>query len=179
MLDDITFQQLKESNYYHPEVTEVIYDNNIMLDMAVGAMQISEIGFDAVWDSHLCNWASKYFLDGIRLVEKQVRERGIKVKHLVDVTLENIDFIKSLKSFEIRHLDGLRSNFGIFDKRTYMVFILHKESEEPLQTFFSNSKSLVERQQQLFDKLWNMSMPVETRIKELDYERIPNITKNN
>lgn len=95
----------------------------------------------------------------------------------MDVTAENIDFIRSLNSFELRHLDGLRSNFGIFDKRTYMVFILHKESEEPLQTFFSNSKSLVERQQQLFDELWNMSIPVETRIKELEFEHTPNITK--
>lgn len=169
-MDDLTFRQLKESNYYHPEITEVIYDNEIMFRIAGDAIDSSQIGFAAVWDRDLCHWASKYFLHGIDSVKKRIKENSIKVRQIVEVTNENKGFMKSLAPIEVRHLEGLRGNFGIFDNRSYMVFVLHKDTDEPLQTFFSNSKSLVYKQRSLFEKLWNMAMPISTRLKELEYE---------
>ena len=71
-MDDMTFKKLKESNYYHPEITEVIYDNEIMFRFASDAILTSQIGFAAVWDRHLCNWASKYFSQGIELVKSSI-----------------------------------------------------------------------------------------------------------
>ena len=169
-MDEITLKQLKESNYYHPEVTKVIYDNEVMFRIASDAILLSQIGFDAVWDRHLCQWASKYFLQGINLVKNRIKENDIKVRQIVEVTNENKDFITSLEPIEIRHLEGLRGNFGIFDHRAYMVFVLHKDTDEPLQTFFSNSKSLVSQQRTLFEKLWNMAIPLSGRMKEIEYE---------
>jgi hypothetical protein len=169
-MDDLTFKRLKESNYYHPEITEVIYDNEIMFRFASDAILTSQIGFAAVWDRHLCNWASKYFSQGIELVKNRVKEKDIKVRQIAEVTIENKDFIQSLDPMEIRHLDGLRGNFGIFDNRAYMVFVLHKDTDEPLQTFFSNSKVLVGQQITLFEKLWDLAIPLSTRLKEIEYE---------
>ena len=50
-MDDSTFKQLKESKYYHPELTDVILDSNKMLEMALDSMNIAEQGFDSVWDA--------------------------------------------------------------------------------------------------------------------------------
>jgi len=75
-----------------------------------------------------------------------------------------------LTFLEIRHLEGLRGNFGIYDERGYMAFILHKENDESLQTYFSNSKSLAEEQLQLFGELWKMAIPLSVRRKEIEYE---------
>lgn len=58
-----------------------------------------------------------------------------------------------------------------------MVFIFHKESKHPDQTLWSNSKELVDRQQELFDKLWNVSIPLSSRKKELEYQQITNQQK--
>jgi hypothetical protein len=51
-----------------------------------------------------------------------------------------------------------------------MAVILNKEEDESLQTYFSNSKTLAERQMQLFEDLWNMAIPFSTRMNELEYE---------
>jgi hypothetical protein len=58
-----------------------------------------------------------------------------------------------------------------------MVQIFHKDDEPPSQAYFDNSKSLVKSQQNLFDKLWNIAMPLETRLKEIEYRDRLNYSK--
>ncbi len=169
-MDEITFRQLKETNYYHPELTDVIFDSNMMLEMALDSMNIANKGFDSVWDAKMFSFIWKYVQDAISLVEYKTQEKGIKLRVIIEVTKENIDLIKSLKNHEIRHLNGLRGNFGIFDNRAYMVYIFHRENERPDQTLWSNSKVLVDKQQALFEKLWEMATPLSVRKKEIEYE---------
>ena len=92
-MDDLTFRQLKESNYHHPILTEVMFDHNMMLEMAGHSMTIVKKGYDSVWDSNMINFISKYFTNGIAFMEGLVREKGIKLRLLVEATKENIDFI--------------------------------------------------------------------------------------
>ena len=40
----------------------------------------------------------------------------------------------------------------------------------PYKLYFSNSKSLADKQMQLFEELWSMAIPFSTRKKELEYE---------
>lgn len=169
-MDEVTLKQLKESNYYHPVITDVINDYKIMLEITIDGINTCEIGFNTVWDTEICKWASKYFVEGLSLVKQRVKEKGIKCRLLTQVNLENLEFLKSLTFLDIRHLEGLRGNFGIFDERGYMAFILNKEEDESLQTYFSNSKTLAEQQMQLFEELWNMAVPLSVRIKEISYE---------
>ena len=56
-----------------------------------------------------------YFKDGLQLLENLANERGLKRRLIAEVTQDNIDFVNSLSYSEIRHLDNLRGNFGIFD----------------------------------------------------------------
>jgi hypothetical protein len=51
-VDDLIFRQLKESNYYHPEITEVIFDANQMFEMSLHSVSISEKGYDIVWEGY-------------------------------------------------------------------------------------------------------------------------------
>ena len=166
----MTFRQLKESKYYHPVPTEVMFDQNMMLEMAAHSMTIIENGYDAVWDSNLLKFNSKYFREGIEFVGNLIKERGIYVRLVVEVTKENIDFIESINLHDIRCLDNLNGNFGIFDNRAYMVQIFHTKGDKIDQTLWSNSKVLVDEQQVLFEKLWSMAIPLSIRKKELEYE---------
>jgi hypothetical protein len=168
-VDEITLKQLKESNYHHPVITDVINDYKIMLEITVDGINSCEIGFNTVGDAEMCKWASKYFVEGLGLVKQRVKEKGIKCRLITQVNLENLDFLNPLTFLEIRHL-GLRGNFGIYDERGYMAFILHKENDESLQTYFSTSKTLAEEQMQLFEELWRMAIPFSARKKELEYE---------
>jgi hypothetical protein len=170
-VDDSTLRQLRESNYYHPEITEVIFDPKIMLTMASDSAKFVQVGYDMLWDTIMSEFISKYYVDGTRFVEQQAKEKGIKLRLIVEITTNNKDFINSLEYHEIRHLDGIRSNIGIFDNRAYMVAIFHKESIQPDQIFFSNSKTLVKQQRHLFDSLWDIAIPLSARNKELEYQQ--------
>jgi hypothetical protein len=169
-VDEITLKQLRESNYYHPEITDVINDYKIVVEISMDGINRCEIGFDTVWDAEMCNWASKHFIEGLELVKQRVEEKGIRCRLITQINLENLGFLNPLTFLEIRHLEGLRGNFGIHDERGYMAFILHKENDESLQTYFSNSKSLAEEQLKLFEELWSMATPFSIRKKELEYE---------
>ena len=159
-MDELTFRQLKDSKYYHPEITDVILDHKMMLELVMDAVGITEKGYDTVIDSVMFNFLLKYFKHGIDLIDKRIEETGVRMRMIVDANSKNIDALNAIKFYEIKHIDGIRGNFGIFDKRAYMVFIFHKESDQPDQTLWSNSKELVDKQQTLFDKIWDIAIPL-------------------
>ena len=172
-MDDLTFRKLEESKYYKPEITDVIFDYKMMLDLVADAIGITEKGYDTVIDSVMFNFLLKYFKHGIDLIDKRIEESGVKMRMIVDANSKNIDALNAIKFYEIKHADGIRGNFGIWDNRAYTVFIFHKESEQPDQTLWSNSKELVDKQQTLFDRMWDIAIPLSVRNKELKYQQFP------
>ena len=155
---------------FYPILTEVMFDYEMMLEMVYHSMTIIERGFDTVWDSNIIYFTMKYFKEGVDFAEKLVKERGIKMRIIIQTTKENIDYVSPLKYLEVRCLEDLKGNFGIFDNRAYMVYIFHRDSDKPDQTLWSNSKMLVDKQQSLFDKLWDIAIPLSLRRKEIEYE---------
>ena len=73
-----------------------------------------------------------------------------------------------MELFESRHLTGVRSNFGIIDRKKCLLHsISHKE--QPLShAIVTNSKALVEAQYFLFETLWNQSIPAQEKILEIE-----------
>ena len=172
LVDHLLFTQLKESNFRSPEISDVVYDQNQVLEILYAGTNKCEKSACAYWDAEICKWAAKYYVETLEFIkQKMVKERGISCKLLVDANSENIDFLKTLDFLEIRHLEGLRGNFGLYDERLYMVVIMQdKDDDRLLQTFFSNSKPLVEKQMCIYNDLWNMGKPLSSRIKELEYQ---------
>jgi sugar-specific transcriptional regulator TrmB len=170
-LDHLLFNQLKESNFKSPEISDVVYDQNQVLEILSVGTDRCEKSASAYWDAEICKWASRYYVETLELIkQKMVKERGISCKLLVDANHDNIDFLKSLDFLEIKHLEGLKGNFGLYDDRLYMVVIMQDRDEKLLQTFFSNSRSLVEKQLSIYNDLWKMAKPLSSRIKELEYQ---------
>jgi hypothetical protein len=169
IVDDLTFSQLKDSNYHHPEITDVIFESDKMLEMGLIAINNVTHVFDIVWDKVMFDFLWNYYKVGILLAEKHAKERGIKFRLIVEVTKKNMEYVKSFKYHEIRHIDNIRSNFAVFDNRAYMVQIFHQENEPPAQALFSNTKALVDSQQILFNRLWEIATPIANRLKEIEY----------
>jgi hypothetical protein len=144
--------------------------------------------FDIVWDKTMFDFIWNFFKGGINLAEKMatekkvnfrliVEEKKVNFRLIVEVTNQNMELIKSVKYHEIRHVDNIRGNFAILDGRAYMVQIFHKDDEPPSQAYFSNSKSLVKSQQSLFDRLWKIAIPLESRLKEIEYRNRLNYSR--
>ena len=122
-----------------------------MLTIASDSAKLVQVGYDMLWNTIMCEFISNYYIDGTRFGEQQAKEKGIKLRLIVEITNNNIDFLNSLTYHEIRHLDGIRSNIGIFDKRAYMVAIFHKKVYSLTKYSSAIPRSLVKQQRHLFD----------------------------
>ncbi|MGI0031614.1 MAG: hypothetical protein ACRD80_08515, partial [Nitrososphaeraceae archaeon] len=153
-MDDSTLIELKKSKHRSPEITDVVYDINQFQELVLDSINVVEKGFDVIWDKTVFNFHFTYLQDGFKQLETLIEEKHLRVRLIVEATQENINQINSIKYYDVRHIDNLRGNFGILDGRTYMIYFFNQDTEKPEQGFFSNSKVLVDQQQQIFEKLW-------------------------
>lgn len=93
--------------------------------------------------------------------------KGVKVKFVTEINNTNLRYCKKLaKITELRHLEGIRSNFSVSECE-YIGSELQDSSPIP-QLIYSNAKAMVEQQQYIFDTLWGKSIPALQRIEQLD-----------
>ena len=99
----------------------------------------------------------------------QLKYKGIKLRMITEITKENIAYCKTMmRYFDVRHVDGVKGNFGISDQHEYLGNILSFDENPDKQLIHINNKSFVESQQYLFDTLWNRAIPSKEKIKEIE-----------
>jgi two-component system sensor histidine kinase VicK len=69
---------------------------------------------------------------------------------------------------ELRHLDGIRTNFGIDDGKQILLHGVSQEKDPLSQAIQTSVKGLVEAQQYMFENLWNKAIPAIQKIKEIE-----------
>ncbi len=98
-----------------------------------------------------------------------LKEKGVKIRLITEVTAENVSYCKKLCHVcELRHLDGVRTNFGIADGKEVL---LHGVSQGPAplsQAIVTTVQAFVEAQQFMFENLWNKAIPAEQKIREIE-----------
>ncbi len=48
----------------------------------------------------------------------QLKKKGVRLRTITEITPDNISYVKKLMElFEVRHVTGVKSNFGIIDKK--------------------------------------------------------------
>src|SRR5690242_18797772 len=73
---------------------------------------------------------------------------------------------------ELRHLNGVKGGIAVSESE-YMATTLLEEAKPLTQVIFSSVKEVVEQGQYIFDTLWNMAIPAELKIRELEEGIIP------
>jgi two-component system, OmpR family, sensor histidine kinase VicK len=105
---------------------------------------------------------------------KQLKAKGIRQRFVTEITQENVRYSKELASHvELRHLEGVKGNFGIVDGKEYGAAANIYDLQPPVEFIYSNVKTFVDQQQYFFETLWNKAMPAEQRIKEIEEGRAP------
>jgi signal transduction histidine kinase len=99
----------------------------------------------------------------------QLSQRGVRHRFLTEITNENINYCKELAKYvELRHLDGVKGNFSIVDRKNYAAIANLSSFQPPSDLIVSNARQFVEQQQYFFDMLWNRAIAAEQRIRELE-----------
>jgi two-component system sensor histidine kinase VicK len=98
-----------------------------------------------------------------------MKNRGVKIRFVTEITKENITHCKELMDFgEVRHLDEIKGNFGILDGTYYRASAKAKESSPPPLLISSTVHAFVEQQEYFFEMLWKKAIPAKQRIKEIE-----------
>lgn len=104
----------------------------------------------------------------------ELQNRGVKLRCITEITAENIDYCKKMtKRMELRHLDAIRGNFSIGDKKVYRGAATMREGEPPTQGILSSAKVFVDQQQYFFETLWSKAITADQRIREIEEGIIP------
>jgi two-component system sensor histidine kinase VicK len=102
---------------------------------------------------------------------KEMIGRGVKIRSVVDITKHNLEHCKTLMQYgEVRHISHLNANFGVSETE-YIVAPTMKDGQPLPKLIYSNSKEMIEQQQNIFDIFWSKAMPAEQRIKEIEEGR--------
>ena len=105
----------------------------------------------------------------------ELKSRNVKFRAITDVTRDNVKHCKELiKYAELRHLDGIKGNFGVSDK-AYTASATLQEATLLQQVIYSNVKAILEQQHYVFETLWNKAISAEGKIKELEQGLEPDI----
>jgi two-component system sensor histidine kinase VicK len=98
-----------------------------------------------------------------------IKNKGIKVRQVTDITKENVHYCKELMKFdyEIRHLDGIKANFSISETE-YLATATTQEARPIQQIIYSNVKDIIQQQRYVFESFWNKAIPAKQRIKEIE-----------
>jgi hypothetical protein len=149
------------------EIMQIITDAENITNFNLQHYLTTRIKIDACFD----NVAPSVFASDERIMNgiTKLKERGIKIRLITDITKDNIDYCKEIMNIsEVRHLEGVKGNFGIIDEREYNIHIIHQESKAPTQIIYCNVKSSAEAQQFLFNTLWNKAILADQRIREIE-----------
>src|SRR5215204_1482420 len=102
---------------------------------------------------------------------KSMKSRGIKIRWVTDITKDNLTHCKDLMQYaEVRHISSLNGNFAVSETE-YIAAATIKEGLPIPKLIYSNSKEMVEQQQNIFDIFWSKAIPAEQSIKEIEEDR--------
>jgi hypothetical protein len=142
----VALKTFKEEHWKPPWVKEE-------LDGCVESTEIAmNVTLDAIWNGYA-----------------QLKKKDVILRVVTEVTPDNISYVKKLMGlFEVRHLKGMKTNFGMVDKRECLLYSISHEDQPLSHAIITNAKALVEAQCFLFDTLWNNAIPAQEKIREIE-----------
>ena len=158
----------KNVNSFPPaETTEVLYGNdNIIRKTLETFSQVKEHMVGSIDNAGpVIHVIYKPIWNGL----VQLKQKGVKIRVVTEVTSNNISYCKKMMEVcELRHLDGLRTNFAIADGKEALLHGVSQENDPLSQAIITSAKALVQAQEYMFENLWKSAIPAQLKIKEIE-----------
>ena len=148
-------------------ITEVLYGGENTANRLLHVFSRAMKSWDACGDSTSPSVCMGY--EPIKKAYLELTKRQIKIRFITEINRSNLSYCKELmKISELRHLDGVKGNFGICDKEEYLAAPTIMETQPAPQLIYSNIKEVIEQQQYVFDSFWSKSISSEQKIREIE-----------
>jgi len=113
-----------------PETTEVLYGNDNIQGRVVEAYSWIQEELDGCADYSEVSMHIE--LEAIYNFHVQLKRKGIRLRVVTEVTPDNISYVKKLMEVsEVRHLAGVKCNFGIVDRKVCLFHSISHEDQPP------------------------------------------------
>jgi two-component system sensor histidine kinase VicK len=154
-----------DSSLYE-EKTEVIYGEENVTNWALQRLSSVNKTLDLCGD----RYGPLIIVANERIMQKYVElhDKGVRQRSITEITIENVIACKQLMKFqELRHLDGLKGCLFIADGKMLSTHAFRRE-HGLAHSVESTVRIFVEQQQYFFETLWNIAIPAEQRIREIE-----------
>ena len=107
-------------------------------------------------------------VEPIKECYENLKSRQVKVRWITEITKDNLSYCRALMQYaELRHLDGIKGNFGVSDTAYIATATLNK-AQPVAELIYSTAKSVIEQNKNIFDTLWSKAVVAEHRIREIE-----------
>jgi two-component system, OmpR family, sensor histidine kinase VicK len=110
-------EEKKEKAITNTEKTHILYGADNIVKRVIGDFHTINERLDNCADS---TGPSVFFNTPVWKEFIELKNRSIKLRFITEINKDNINYSKELsKVAQLRHLDGVKGNFGIADGRDY------------------------------------------------------------
>ncbi|MGA9148958.1 MAG: hypothetical protein WBZ36_00160, partial [Candidatus Nitrosopolaris sp.] len=154
---------------------ELLHDTETIIKTYLHILHNTNSRWDYFADARSLSVIPSAF-EEIKKAMLEAKARDTRLRLITEITKENIFYTKEfIESVELRHLDGVRGNFGVSDVE-YIAISTIDTAAEPISArtttiphaVYSNVIEDVQQQRYVFEILWNKATPAEQRIREID-----------
>src|SRR5215831_2424662 len=176
---------------------EVLHDTEIIIDTYLHILHKANRRWDYFADVRSLSLVPFGF-EPIKKAILEAKAKGTRLRFITEITQENISCTKEFMEIaELRHLDGVKGNFGVSDSDSTLAISTTGTSQaepksnttagKPVRTttiphaVYSNVIEDIQQQQYVFEILWNKAMSAEQRIREIEngIERVETVALKN
>jgi two-component system, OmpR family, sensor histidine kinase VicK len=158
------------------ERIEVLHDTEIIINTYLHILHKANRRWDYFADVKSLSVVPLGF-EAIRKAILEARARGTRLRFITEITQENISYVKEfIETVELRHLDGVKGNFGVSDSEYIAISTTDTTAEKSVRTtttipraVYTNVIEDIQQQQYVFEILWNKATPAEQRIREIEH----------
>jgi hypothetical protein len=157
------------------ERIEVLHDTEIIINTYLHILHKANRRWDYFADVKSLSVVPLGF-KAIRKAILEARARGTRLRFITEITQENISYVKEfIENVELRHLDGVKGNFGVSDSEYIAISTTDTTAEKSVRTttipraVYTNVIEDIQQQQYVFEILWNKATPAEQRIREIEH----------
>src|SRR5215467_4121849 len=174
-----------EINKTNPGRIEVIHDSDTIIDIYVHILHNARSRWDYFADVRSLSVVPLAF-EAIKKALLEAKARATRLRFITEITKENISYTKDfMEIVELRHLDGVKGNFGVGDSEYIAISTTDASLSEKCSTIphavYSNVIEDIQQQQYVFEILWDKATPAEQRIREIEegIERVETVAIKN
>ncbi len=147
--------------------TKILYDNDKILHKILEIFASTNESLDGCMDN--IELPMHVLIEPLWNGLCQLKSKGAKIRIITEITNQNISFCeKMMQVTEVRHIDGVRSNFKIVDGKKCLLHVVSIQNSPLSHAIISSVNEMAAAQRYIFENLWNKAIPAEQKIKEME-----------